>query len=157
METLNIYTDGACDPNPGKGTWAWVCEETGDWDGDFEPKATNQRMELTAIIEAIKYHLANFPKHKLHIFSDSQYCVKGINEWIIGWKRYNWTNTSGEPVKNQDLWKQLDELVDDTHVTIEWIRGHDGHPMNERADEIAREIFREKTGKELTDFKSKYR
>ncbi len=155
METLHIYTDGGCDPNPGKGTWAWVCQETSDWDGAFEPRTTNQRMELTAIIEAIKHHKKEKPGYFLNIFSDSQYCVKGLNEWIIGWKRYNWKNYKGKDVKNQDLWKELDTIAQD-HVTLEWVRGHNGNPFNERADEITREIFAEKTGKEMTDFKKKF-
>lgn len=154
METLHIYTDGGCDPNPGNGTWAWVCQETSDWDGDFQPHTTNQRMELTAIIETIKHHKEKFPKTFLHIYSDSQYCVKGLNEWIFGWKKY-WKNSKGEDVKNQDLWKELDILAQD-NVTLGWVRGHDGNPLNERADEITRQIFREKTGKEMTDFKKKF-
>ncbi len=156
MKTLHIYTDGGCEPNPGNGVWAWVCKENnGDWDGEYVVSTTNQRMELQAIIEAIMHHRSEYcenqpvlsaPDYVLHIYSDSQYCTKGYNEWIMNWKLNGWKNARGKPVKNRDLWLLLDDLRD-SKITIEWIRGHDGNEFNEKADRLVHEIFEENEGK----------
>ncbi|MBO6774200.1 MAG: ribonuclease HI [Marinibacterium sp.] len=142
MAKLYAYTDGACSGNPGPGGWGVLLLAK---DGDTvvkerdlcggEPETTNNRMELMAAIIALET-LAS--PSELTIITDSAYVKNGITGWLHGWKRNGWRTASKKPVKNVDLWQRLDEARDRHHVTWEWIKGHAGHPENERADELAR-------------------
>jgi ribonuclease HI len=133
---VNIYTDGACKGNPGRGGWGAVLECAGTERELFggEPATTNNRMELTAVIEAL---LALKRPSQVVLHTDSQYVQKGITEWIHGWKARGWRTAAKEPVKNVDLWKRLDELVVPHEIRWVWVRGHSGHDGNERADALA--------------------
>ena len=134
--TCHIYTDGACKGNPGPGGWGAVLEYDGTEREIFggEPATTNNRMELTAVIEA----LASLKRPcKIVLHTDSQYVQKGITEWIRGWKARGWRTAAKEPVKNVDLWKKLDEAVGRHEIEWIWVKGHAGHDGNERADRLA--------------------
>lgn len=139
---VEAFTDGACSGNPGPGGWGVILR----WNGvekelkGGEAETTNNRMELMAAIqalEALKRPVA------ITIHTDSQYVKNGITQWIHGWKRNGWRTAGKEPVKNADLWQRLDALVAKHAVAFEWVRGHAGHPENERADELARQGLRE--------------
>ena len=136
-ETLvNIYADGGCRGNPGPGGWG-VLMQSGEsskelWGG--EANTTNNRMELTAVIRALE---ALKRPTAAHIHTDSQYVQKGISEWIHGWKRNGWKTSDKKPVKNADLWQTLDALVRQHKLEWIWVKGHAGHPENERADALA--------------------
>jgi len=135
---ITIYTDGACSGNPGPGGWAYIIldDEGNKSDFGFVEDTTNQRMELYAAIMAI---LAVDKVSNIKIISDSQYLVKGMNEWIHGWKRRNWVGSNGKVVKNLDLWKKLDALVSvHKSVEFEWVKGHSGHEENDIVDSMAR-------------------
>ena len=131
-----IYTDGACKGNPGRGGWgAWLKfgeQEKELWGG--EALTTNNRMELTAPIEA----LASL-KRRCHVvlYTDSEYVRNGISTWIHGWKKRGWKTADNKPVKNIDLWQRLDQLSQQHHVSWRWVKGHAGDPGNERADALA--------------------
>lgn len=134
-----IYTDGACSGNPGPGGWG-VLLKFGEhqkelFGGDVE--TTNNRMELMAAIEALKAIKPRY-KGKVTLFTDSTYVMKGITEWIIGWKKRGWKKSDKKPVINADLWKELDELNSKREINWQWIKGHAGHEGNEKADELAR-------------------
>ncbi len=136
--TVEIYTDGACKGNPGPGGWGVLLKSSGTEKTLFggELGTTNNRMELTAVIEAL---LALKRPCHVRLHADSQYVLKGIAEWLPGWKARGWKTASKQPVKNVDLWQKLDAIVSSAGHTIEWcwVRGHDGNPGNERADELA--------------------
>ena len=136
MKDVVIYTDGACKGNPGPGGWgAWL--KSGEhekelWGG--EPQTTNNRMELTAVIRALQA----LKRHsEVTVYTDSQYVQKGISEWIHSWKRRGWMTADKKPVKNDDLWRELDELARHHKVHWQWVKGHAGHEGNERADALA--------------------
>ncbi len=133
---VEIYTDGACKGNPGPGGWGALLTFAGEEKELFggEAQTTNNRMELTAVIEALA--ALNRPS-RVVLHTDSQYVQKGITEWIRGWKAKGWRTASKEPVKNVDLWKRLDELAAGHHVEWRWVKGHAGHHGNERADALA--------------------
>ncbi|HRQ59010.1 MAG TPA: ribonuclease HI [Azoarcus taiwanensis] len=137
MESIEIFTDGACSGNPGPGGWGAILRagshEKEIWGG--EPATTNNRMELTAVIRALE--LLKRPVHA-RVHTDSQYVQKGISEWIHGWKARGWKTASKAPVKNVDLWQALDAACGDHRLEWIWVRGHAGHAENERADELAR-------------------
>lgn len=137
MEEVEIFTDGACSGNPGPGGWGAILRsgqhEKEIWGG--EPQTTNNRMELLAVIRALET-LKRPVAARVH--TDSQYVQKGISEWIHGWKKRGWKTASREPVKNEDLWRALDEAASRHKVAWIWVRGHAGHAENERADELAR-------------------
>ncbi len=137
MEEVDIYTDGACSGNPGPGGWGAILRsgmhEKEIWGG--EPATTNNRMELMAVIRALN-SLKRPVQARVH--TDSQYVQKGISEWIHGWKARGWKTAAKEPVKNADLWRELDAAAGRHQVKWLWVRGHSGHPENERADELAR-------------------
>lgn len=133
---VDIYADGACKGNPGPGGWGVVLRagehERELWGG--AAGTTNNRMELTAVIEALR---ALKRPVRVRVHTDSTYVQKGISEWIHGWKKNGWRTKSKEPVKNADLWRALDELASRHQVTWHWVKGHAGHPENERADALA--------------------
>lgn len=133
---VEIYTDGACKGNPGPGGWgAWL--KWGDHEKELfggEAQTTNNRMELTAVIEALA-SLKRGCRVRLH--TDSQYVHNGISTWIHDWKRRGWRTADKKPVKNVDLWQKLDEVAGNHEIEWVWVRGHDGNPGNERADELA--------------------
>ena len=138
MHSIDIYTDGACKGNPGPGGWGALLK-SGATEKELcggEMGTTNNRMEMTAVIEALAA-LKRPCKVTLHV--DSQYVLKGMTEWLPGWKARGWKTASKEPVKNVDLWQKLDALVSGGAHQIEWrwVRGHNGDPGNERADMLA--------------------
>ena len=134
--TIHIYTDGACKGNPGRGGWGAILESDGKEREMFggELATTNNRMELTAVIEALA---ALKRPCRVMLHTDSQYVQKGITEWIHGWKARGWRTAAREPVKNVDLWKKLDEVVRSHDIDWIWVKGHAGHDGNERADALA--------------------
>ena len=134
--TVEIFTDGACKGNPGTGGWGALLrfgEEERELFGG-EPNTTNNRMELTAVIEALA---ALKRRCEVTVHTDSQYVQKGITEWIHNWKVRGWKTAGKDPVKNADLWRRLDALASKHRVHWKWVRGHSGHPENERADMLA--------------------
>jgi ribonuclease HI len=136
MSEVVIYTDGACKGNPGPGGWgAWLASgghEKELWGG--ERQTTNNRMELTAVIEA----LASLKRRcNVTIYTDSEYVRNGITSWIHNWKLRGWKTADKKPVKNEELWRRLDELAQQHVVTWRWVKGHAGDPGNERADALA--------------------
>ena len=138
MNHVEIYTDGACKGNPGPGGWG-VLLKSGATEKELfggERETTNNRMELMAVIMALEAL-----KRPCHVFlhADSQYVLKGMTEWLVGWKAKGWKTASKQPVKNVDLWQRLDALVANGGHKIEWrwVRGHNGDPGNERADDLA--------------------
>ncbi len=136
MSRVEVYTDGACRGNPGPGGWG-VLMRFGDRERELcggEPATTNNRMELTAAIRALE---ALNRRCKVAIYSDSRYVRDGITTWLADWKRRGWKTADRMPVKNQDLWERLDALAAEHDVEWHWVRGHDGHPENERADALA--------------------
>ena len=133
---INVYTDGACSGNPGPGGWGVLILADG---GERElcggdPATTNNRMEMLAAIRALEQFPAGTA---LTLHTDSTYVMKGITEWIRGWKAKGWKNSQRKPVKNKDLWLELDELAAARDVTWAWVKGHAGDYGNERADELA--------------------
>ena len=135
-DTVVIFTDGACRGNPGPGGWGALLrlndKDKELWGG--EAATTNNRMELTAVIEALS---ALKRPVKIQLHTDSQYVIKGISEWILGWKKNGWKTSDKKPVKNADLWQKLDELRQSHQVQWIWVKGHAGHAGNERADALA--------------------
>ena len=137
---LVIYTDGACSGNPGPGGWGVVMyhgNRSKELKGG-EASTTNNRMEMMATIKAIEAIKPNF-KGPIVLFTDSTYVLKGITEWIIGWKKRGWKKSDKKPVVNKDLWQRLDALNAERNIRWEWVKGHDGDMGNERADELARQ------------------
>jgi len=133
---VEVYADGACKGNPGPGGWGVVLRARGHEKElcGGEVQTTNNRMELTAVIEG----LAALKRHsKVRVYTDSQYVQKGISEWIHAWKKRGWRTADKKPVKNEDLWRKLDETARAHHVEWHWVKGHAGHPENERADALA--------------------
>ncbi len=133
-----IYTDGACSGNPGPGGWGAVMirgEAKRDICGGEAP-TTNNRMEMMAAIQALE---ALKRPCTVELHTDSQYLRQGITEWIHGWKARGWKTADKKPVKNEDLWRRLDEARARHQVTWKWVKGHNGHPLNERADALARQ------------------
>ncbi len=140
MNEVVIYTDGSCAGNPGPGGYAAIIDEDGERREitGGEPQTTNNRMELMAVIKA----LASLTEPStVRVVTDSQYVAKGMKSWIHGWRRKGWKTASGAPVKNRDLWEELDRLASKHRMSWEWVRGHDGHPENELADTLAREAI----------------
>jgi ribonuclease HI len=135
--TVTVYTDGACSGNPGPGGWGaillWGKHKKELYGGEAD--TTNNRMELMAAIQALD---ALKRPMTVDLWTDSAYVKDGISKWIHGWKRNGWKTASKDPVKNADLWQRLDEATKRHDITWNWLKGHAGHPMNERADELAR-------------------
>ena len=136
-KTVEIYTDGACSGNPGPGGWGVVLRYGGHEKALFggEANTTNNRMELMAAIMGLE--LLTRPC-TVRLTTDSQYVRKGITEWLAGWKRNNWKTASKAPVKNVELWQRLEKAAETHQVQWCWVKGHSGHPDNEKADELAR-------------------
>jgi len=132
-----LYTDGACSGNPGPGGWAYIIVED---DGNEkigsgrESQSTNQRMELVSVIKGLE---SCKDYQKVSLYSDSQYVVKGLNEWLVSWKKNEWRTANKKPVANKDLWLQLDSLISNIKVESFWVKGHNGHYYNEKCDKIA--------------------
>lgn len=136
MKKVDIYTDGACKGNPGPGGWGVLLRNGGherEMAGS-DPETTNNRMEMTAVIEGL-----NALKHPcdVTVHTDSRYVVDGMTQWIAGWIRKGWINSGKKPVANADLWRALLEATERHQVRWQWVRGHAGHPENERADRLA--------------------
>lgn len=147
MSHVIIHTDGACRGNPGPGGWGAVLQTGGGhekelWGG--EPSTTNNRMELMAAIMALE---ALKRPCRVDLHTDSQYVMKGISEWIHGWKARGWKTADKKPVKNEDLWKRLDAARQRHEVHWRWVKGHAGHALNERADALANRGVDELLGK----------
>jgi ribonuclease HI len=137
LSEVDVFTDGACRGNPGPGGWAAILRyrATEKELSGFAPDTTNNRMEMTAAIEGLE---ALKRPCRVRLYSDSQYLRDGITKWIEGWKRRGWRTADKQPVKNIDLWKRLDAAAARHTVSWIWVRGHSGHPENERADALAR-------------------
>lgn len=144
---VSLFTDGACKGNPGPGGWG-VLMRFGSTEKEIyggEHETTNNRMELTAVIEGLK---ALTRPCNVQVHTDSQYVMKGITEWLPNWQKRGWKTAGGSAVKNQDLWKALSEQVSQHRVEWFWVRGHAGHSENERADALANEGVRQLQGQE---------
>jgi ribonuclease HI len=133
---VEIYSDGACRGNPGPGGWGALLRSNGAEKELYggEAQTTNNRMELMAAIRALE---ALKRRSRVKLYTDSLYVMKGITTWILDWKRRGWRTADKKPVKNEDLWKRLDELVARHDIEWHWVKGHAGHPENERADRLA--------------------
>ncbi len=136
--TVHLFTDGACSGNPGPGGWAYILRHPASTKererSGGEKATTNNRMELMAVIRGFE---ALTRPSEVDLYSDSQYVLKGLNEWMAGWKARGWKTAAKKPVKNQDLWMMLDELLEGHTVRYHWVRGHNDHAENERCDTLA--------------------
>ena len=145
QQVVEMYTDGACRGNPGKGGWG-VLLRYGDAERSLhggEALTTNNRMELTAVIKGLE---ALTKPCNVSITTDSKYVLTGITEWIANWKQRGWRTSNKKPVLNVELWKRLDELVDQHQIDWTWVKGHTGHPENEIADQLANQGIDELPG-----------
>ena len=134
---IEIYTDGACSGNPGPGGWGAMIIYNNDSStlSGGENLTTNNRMEITAIIKSLEMIEEN---SEIKIYTDSKYVINGITNWIKAWKKNNWISSNKKVIKNVDLWKKLDLLVQRKKISWQWVKGHSGNKMNEKVDEIAR-------------------
>jgi len=138
LPVVHLFTDGACSGNPGPGGWAYILRdpETGRekemTGGDRE--TTNNRMEMLAVIEALR---SLKRRSRVELWSDSQYVINGLREWMDGWKKKGWKRSGKQPVLNLDLWQELDRLRDEHDIHCHWVRGHNDHLENERVDRLA--------------------
>lgn len=148
MTTIEIFTDGACSGNPGAGGWGAILRY-GEMEKELsggEAETTNNRMELTAVIEALK---ALKRECEITLYTDSRYVMDGVNEWLPNWKRNDWRTTNKKSaVKNIDLWQELDQLLPKHKIKWVWVKGHNGHPENERVDKLARAQSKQASGGE---------
>jgi len=142
QEPITIYTDGGCSGNPGPGGWAFVLN-----DGELQrersggsPATTNNRMELTAVIEALKtvQEELKASNRTVELYTDSQYVKNGISSWIHNWERNGWQTSAKKPVKNKEYWQQLKALADTLPVSWHWVKGHSGNELNEKCDQMVR-------------------
>lgn len=145
-QIVYLYTDGACKGNPGAGGWGVLLRYGRHKKELFggEAETTNNRMELTAVIEGLK---ALKRTSRVEICTDSQYVKNGMQSWIHGWKKNGWKTSAKQPVKNEDLWRELDRLAAAHNVSWKWVKGHAGHPENERADALANRGAAEAAGR----------
>jgi ribonuclease HI len=135
-DVVEIFTDGACSPNPGPGGWGVILRyghHAREMHGG-DPATTNNRMEMMAAIQALESLTRT---STVHLYTDSQYLRQGITKWLAGWKRNGWVTADKKPVKNADLWRRLDAAAQRHDVQWYWVKGHAGHPENERADALA--------------------
>lgn len=133
---IEIYTDGACSGNPGPGGWGALLR-SGDHEKEMsggEADTTNNRMEMMAVIKALE---SLKKPSEVDLYTDSKYVMDGVNKWMDGWKAKGWKNAAKKPVKNKDLWLEIDALTQTHKVRFHWVKGHAGHPENERADVLA--------------------
>jgi ribonuclease HI len=145
MSSVRIYTDGACRGNPGPGGWGAILQY-GDSEKELygsEAHTTNNRMELMAAIQSLE---ALTRACEVTLTTDSQYVRKGITEWLPQWKRRDWLTSDKQPVKNKDLWERLERAIQQHRIQWDWIKGHSGHPENERADQLANRAIDEMLG-----------
>ena len=144
-ETVEVYTDGACKGNPGPGGWGALLRYKGVEKELYggEANTTNNRMELLAVIKALE---ALRRPCEVRVATDSQYVKRGVTEWMQRWKRNGWRTADKRAVKNKELWERLDRALADHQVTWLWVRGHAGHPENERADRLANKGIKQKKG-----------
>jgi len=136
MDHVEIFTDGACSGNPGPGGWGAILRSKGQEKelSGSEKQTTNNRMEMMAVIAALE---ALKRPCRVTITTDSQYVMKGMTEWLAGWKAKNWKTAARKPVKNSELWQRMDQAIAKHDVEWKWVRGHQGHTENERADQLA--------------------
>jgi len=139
---VHIYTDGACKGNPGPGGWGAILNYNGNIKeiNGYSPDTTNNIMEITAVIKAI--NSLNRPC-TIIITTDSTYVKNGITKWIHAWKNKNWKTANKKSVKNKKLWQELDKAIKEHDVTWKWVKGHSGHPQNEKADELANKAIKQ--------------
>lgn len=142
LTEVTLYTDGACRGNPGPGGWGVILrhQSTDKTLYGGELLTTNNRMEMMAAIQGLK---ALKRPCKVQIYTDSKYLMQGMQEWLAAWKRNQWKNSKKEPVKNMDLWQELDRLAEQHTVSWSWVKGHSGHPENEAADALANKAIDE--------------
>jgi ribonuclease HI len=145
MKSVEVFTDGACLGNPGPGGWGAILryQTTEKEISGYSPDTTNNRMELTAVVEALS---ALKEKCRVTVYTDSRYLRDGITSWIQRWKRNGWKTAAKTAVKNQDLWEALDRICQKHQIEWRWVKGHAGHPENERADELARDAIQKRAG-----------
>ncbi|HPD83487.1 MAG: ribonuclease HI [Alphaproteobacteria bacterium] len=135
--SIKIYTDGACSGNPGPGGWGAILL----WNGHEkelsggEAETTNNRMEMMAVVQGLQ--ALKKERAAVTLYTDSKYVLQGATEWLEGWKARGWKGANKKPVKNQDLWEQIDSLIQQHQVTFIWVKGHNGDEMNERVDKLA--------------------
>lgn len=144
LPRVQVYTDGGCKPNPGPGGWGAVLRfDDHEWvlSGNA-PETTNNRMELQAAVSALALLKAAINRCRVELHTDSEYMRRGITEWVEGWERNGWRTADKQPVKNQDLWQRLRQLTQAHEVQWHWLKGHAGHPLNERADQLATDARR---------------
>lgn len=138
LPLVELYTDGACSGNPGPGGWAYILKHPASGSekegSGGERDTTNNRMELQAVIRGLE--VLSRPS-RVELYSDSQYVLNGLREWMASWKKRGWKTAGKQPVKNRDLWMRLDELMGVHSLSFHWVRGHNDHPENERADRLA--------------------
>ncbi len=138
LPVVELHTDGACSGNPGPGGWAFILKHPSSGktreESGGEPGTTNNRMEMRAVIEGLR---ALSRPSCVDLYSDSQYVLNGLKDWLKGWKAKGWKTADRKPVKNQELWMELDTLVQRHNVRFHWIRGHNEHPENEKCDAMA--------------------
>lgn len=154
MQKIRIFTDGACWPNPGLGSYGFVIVQDNEIiyeESQSQIETTNNIMELEAIIRGLKHVLSNkslYTYDGIIVYSDSKYCISGINSWIHTWKQTDWINRKGYPVKNKEFWLELYELRKGQRIAFLWVKGHNGDPFNERADELCQEKIKEQFGQD---------
>ena len=154
LHQVEIYTDGGCDPNPGPGGWGAIIRMgSREWElKGNDPATTNNRMELQAATAALAMLKSKLGRCHVDLYTDSEYLRRGITEWIAGWERNGWRTAGKQPVKNQELWRRLRTLTQAHIVNWHWLKGHAGHPLNERADRLATNARRAlKSKKETTE------
>lgn len=151
LREVTLFTDGACSGNPGPGGWGYILrdDQTGQEkrDSGAEFETTNNRMELQSVLAGLK---SLKQPCKVRLVTDSSYVAKGISEWMPGWKARGWKRREGnklKPVKNVEMWQELDELLQTHRVVCEWVRGHNGHPENEECDRMAVEAYQSLVGR----------
>jgi ribonuclease HI len=146
--TVHLFTDGACSGNPGPGGWAFILRHPASGaekeSSGGEAETTNNRMELMAVIAGLT---ALTRPSDVDLYSDSQYVLKGLREWLASWKARGWRTADKKPVKNQDLWERLDALKTGHTIRFHWIKGHNEHPENERCDQLAVQAARQFAGR----------
>lgn len=142
MKQVEIFTDGACRGNPGPGGWGAILRSNGQEKEiyGFDAETTNNRMELMAVIKSLQLLKEAYV---VTVWTDSQYVQKGMTEWLVNWKDRGWRTAARKPVKNADLWQELDQIVQAHEVSWRWVKGHAGHPENERADDLANKAIDE--------------